>query len=148
MTTNNENFEYCKQIADKLDMLATCDCYTCPHCGEVFDHRYIEGAGRETEDGEVFHTCPHCGAEIEDVDLEEYSLYDYLGDALDIRYIINGDRSYHAVRVAVALGGPNVYIDTEEGAVCLYWGGETARCFLSSEARDAVDAWGEELYNM
>ncbi len=145
---NKENREYCKRIADELDTLTSYDCYRCPHCGEVFDHGDIDDTERETEDGEVFYTCPHCGAEIEDVDLEEYTIYDYMERALDIRYIINADRTYHAVRVAVTLGGPSVYIDTEEGAVCLYWGGESARYYLSSAARDAVDDWGEELYNM
>ena len=124
---NNENREYCKHIADELDALTSYDCYKGPHCGEVFDHGDIEDTERETEDGEVFYTCPHCGADIEDVDLEEYSLCDYLGDALDIRYIIDSNREYYAVRVAVTLGGPSVYIDTEEGAVLLYWGGESAR---------------------
>lgn len=43
--------------------------------------------------------------------------------------------------------GPNVYVDTKEMAVVLYWYGSNARYELSRNAVDAIDEIAEELYN-
>jgi hypothetical protein len=48
----------------------------------------------------------------------------------------------------VAYGGPTIYIDTDSGDVELYWWNERARYPLSSSARDAVDEWAEEYWNI
>jgi hypothetical protein len=44
----------------------------------------------------------------------------------------------------VSCGGPNIYIDTAEKAVLLYWWTDRARYYLSSDAVDAVDDWARE----
>ena len=51
--------------------------------------------------------------------------FDYLTDALDINYIINGDKTYKGARILVAFGGPNIWIDTFNQQVEGYWWGET-----------------------
>lgn len=57
-----------------------------------------------------------------DIDSEgEFSAMDYLADALDIEYIVNGKGEYLGARVLVAFGGPNIWIDTRRGVVDGHW---------------------------
>ena len=59
-------------------------------------------------------------------DGEEMSAFDYLQDALDIEYIVNGKREYLGARVLVAFGGPNIWVDTRRGIVEGAWWGKHA----------------------
>lgn len=72
--------------------------------------------------------------------------FDYLTDALDINYIINGDKTYKGARILVAFGGPNIWIDTVTEKVEGYWGGET---IIKDYCNDLLylDEACEELYN-
>lgn len=42
------------------------------------------------------------------------------------------------VRIMVACGGPNIWIDTIEGAVCGYWGADTYKAYLTTATNDAI----------
>jgi hypothetical protein len=57
---------------------------------------------------------------------EEASAFDYLESALDIEYVIGSDGEYRGGRVLVAFGGPNIWVDTQNGTVDGYWWGDTA----------------------
>lgn len=59
-------------------------------------------------------------------DGEPMSAFDYLSDALDIEYIVNGKGEYLGARVLVAFGGPNIWIDTRRGIVEGAWWGDHA----------------------
>lgn len=59
-------------------------------------------------------------------DGEEMGAFDYLQDALDIEYIVNGKREYLGARVLVAFGGPNIWVNTRTKRVEGYWWGESA----------------------
>lgn len=62
-----------------------------------------------------------------DIDNEgEFSAFDYLQDALDIEYIVNGKGEYLGARVLVAFGGPNIWIDTRRFVVDGYWWSDKA----------------------
>jgi len=62
-----------------------------------------------------------------DVDSEgEFSAFDYLQDALDIEYIVNGKGEYLGARVLVAFGGPNIWINTRTGTVEGAWWADRA----------------------
>jgi hypothetical protein len=50
-------------------------------------------------------------------DGEYTTAFDYLQDALDIEYIVNGKGEYLGARVLVAFGGPNIWINTRTGTV-------------------------------
>ena len=126
----NENFEMCKSIALELEKYAEGRMYRCPDCGEIVE---------DSEEG-----CT-CGADADD--LEQLSLYDYFEDALDIEYHIGSNKEYRSVRVMVACGGPNIYIDTAERAVRLYWWADRAECWIDPDTCDAIDEMFEELYN-
>lgn len=144
--TDRENREHCKRIADELELYASGGAYKCPHCCEVHNMDEYEETEHENEDGYTCYTCPHCGEEIEEDDLEAVSLYDFFEDCLDIEYRCDSKREYRSVCIMIACGGPNIYIDTEEKAVLLYWWSDRARYYLSGDTAEAVDEWAREYW--
>jgi len=75
-------------------------------------------------------------------------LYTYFADVLDIEYTISSRGDYLGARIAVALGGPNIYIDTREGYVKGYWGTDRAERWIPSEICEEIDGIMEEYYDM
>lgn len=59
-------------------------------------------------------------------DGEQMTAYDYLQDALDIEYVVNGKGEYLGARVLVSFGGPNIWINTHTKTVEGYWWGDSA----------------------
>ena len=78
---------------------------------------------------------------------EELTAYDYLQDALDIKYTVNSAREYLGARVLITYGGPNTWIDTNTNALEVYWGDKATR-YLPSGFINALDEALEELWNM
>lgn len=72
--------------------------------------------------------------------------FDYLKDALDIRYLVTSDKQYIGARVLVAFGGPNIWIDTESKTVEGYWWG-TERFAKYREDTMNLDEALEELWD-
>lgn len=136
--TNRENREHCKHIAKNLEAYADGQVYKCPECGEEF--QMAETAGDK-------YCCPCCRAVFETDEFEQMSIWDYMTDALDVRYLVNSNREIIAVKVLVAFGGPNIWIDTETRSVELYWWTDRASYPLSSNAVDALDEWAEEMFS-
>ena len=56
-------------------------------------------------------------------DGEDYSAYDYIGEALDIEYVVGGDGSFRGARLLVCFGGPNVWVNTKTDTVEGSWWG-------------------------
>ena len=77
---------------------------------------------------------------------EAADLYSYFNDALDIEYTISSRGDFIGARIAVALGGPNIYIDTREGYVKGYWGADRAEAWIPSEICEEIDSIMEEYY--
>lgn len=48
-------------------------------------------------------------------------ILDYFSEIYNINYILDSDKKYIACRVMVACGGPNIYINTYDKEVELYW---------------------------
>lgn len=139
--TDRENREHCKYIADMLEAVADGRLYRCPECGEFFewkDEQYNEEEGT--------YTCPECGKVYEENELEAVSMFDYFENVYDIEYRIGSDKAFRSVRLMVACGGPNIYIDTAEKAVLLYWWTDFARYNLTSDTAEAINEAFEELY--
>ena len=141
--TVDENREHCKLIAERLDAIAENRCYRCPHCGNL-----IEWDDDQYNEDEARYTCPECGEEFDESDLEAVSMGDYFNDVYDIEYRVDAEKNYRSVCLMVACGGPNIYIDTAERAVLLYWWGESARYNLLSSTAEAIDEVFEEYYNI
>ena len=79
---------------------------------------------------------------------EAYDLYTYFADALDIEYTISSRGDFLGARIAVALGGPNIYIDTREGYVKGYWGTDREEAWIPSEICEEINGIMEEYYDM
>lgn len=134
-----DNTAECISIANELDALASGNMIRCPECGEIVSLPYEEGEGVELD----------CGCKVDIDDIDGVSMYDYFKDNIyDIEYTINGDFDYRGVRVMIACGGPNIYIDTNTSRVELYWGSSKACAYIEYRTRDAIDAYFEDLYNM
>ena len=78
---------------------------------------------------------------------EAYDFYGYFADALDIEYTISGNMDFLGARIAVTLGGPNIYVNTRTGYVEGYWGTDKAEAWIPSEVCDEINAIFEEQYN-
>lgn len=135
--TDEENRRHCESIASELDDIASGRLYICPECGEWTE-------AEEDADGEI--RCAHCGEIIDPDCCEQVTMYDYFNDCFDIEYTINSEGEYKGVRVMVACGGPNIYVDTVRGSVNLYWWTDTASAPLWSDTIEAIDQDFEELY--
>lgn len=134
---DDENRAHCKHIAHDLEAYAEGHVYRCPDCGEEI--RMPDSVGDK-------YRCPHCHNVADVEDYEQLSVYDFLSDVYDVEYRIGSDGEYRSVKIMVACGGPNIYIDTAEAAVKLYWWSDRAEYHISHEARNAVDEWAEELW--
>ena len=84
----------------------------------------------------------------EEDDFEQVTIYDYLADVLDATYYTTGrDGDYKGVRLLLAYGGPNVFLDTYRMALELYWGGESATVdLLPNEAAEVDAMWLDQYY--
>ncbi len=144
--SERENRDYCKRIADDLESYVSGTVYRCPECGSIIEFDDLDALERETEDFPGYVYALPCGCETTE-EPEQLSIYDYFSDCLDIEYRCDSSKEYRSVSVMVTCGGPNIYIDTEEKAVLLYWWSDRARYYLSSDAVDAVDAWAAEMWD-
>lgn len=138
---DRKNFETCKRIGDEVEKIAAGSVYACPECGERIDTDGLE----MDDDGYVI--CPECGKRIDLDNAEQYGLYDYFSDALDIEYRIGSDKQYRSACIMVACGGPNIYVDTGSKRVELYWWSDRASYRLASDSVDAIDEVFEEYYD-
>ena len=133
-----EGRERCEAIAKELNAYAGGYIHKCPECGEVIE--FPDGVGDKFK-------CPECG-HIDDVEeFEELTIYDYFSDFLDIDYTVNRYKEYQSASICIGWGGPNIYIDTADAYVKLYWGSTREHYPIYYHTRDVIDEWAEELYN-
>lgn len=137
-----DNTARCIEIANELDAFAGGYMVRCPECGVIIDLPYEEGEGVELDCG--------CVIDIDDLDdLDGVNLWDYFEDHIyDIKYTISGDLEYVGARIMIACGGPNIYINTNNKRVELYWWGDTAYAALSNRAVEAINAYFEDEYKL
>ena len=140
----DENFQTCLAISRELDNVVEGKLHKCHYCHNTFN---IDDAKETTNaDDDTVYICPNCKEHIDEYELKQIDLYDYLSDAFDIDYIINSRKEYQSVRITVATGGPAIWIDTDKRAACLAWWGEAAQASILPQTCNAIDQYGEELY--
>lgn len=140
---NRDDFEeveeyHCPECGAIVDQ----DAETCHHCGEEIDPEdmdYVEG-----------YKCPECGEIVEDSDdLEEVTLFEWLEDGVyNEEYTVTrsgGTLCLRGVRIMIACGGPNIYLNTNTGDVELRWWGDAGRYPMSAEVYDEIDAMFTEI---
>ena len=148
MTMNDKNYKHCKAIAEELEQVASGGYFM--HDGELFpidtdDFSEVKGCRYDEED--ELYIMPD-GEELFAGDVYPVSWFDWLGDnEYDIEYTIGGDKGYRGVRIMIACGGPNIYLNTRTGDVELYWWNERASYPMSSDVVDYIDSIYEELFN-
>lgn len=162
MKTMKEHNEHCKRIAEKFEDWALGNVYKCPHCEEQFtdDREYIEDTTRITYKADENHDesgamrCPCCGEWLqfddytEDNYAEQSSMYDYVSDVYDVKVTRQGFGSNGdivGVKICIAFGGPNIYIDTNDCLVKLHWWNEYGEWPISDEAAEALDDLAREM---
>jgi len=88
---------------------------------------------RQIDYGFDLDECPDCGADItiderecpECGQAKSATGFDFLESALDIQYIVAGDReTVYGADILVAFGGPNIWVNTKNRTVTGTWGGD------------------------
>lgn len=76
---------------------------------------------------------------LQDEDGEKTNLYDYLVDeALDVDFRVDCYKKPIGCRVWIAIGGPNIWIDTEKGLIEGAWGVEREILLINEELCGAI----------
>lgn len=101
------------------------------YCDGIFDELNAIYEGRATND-----------------DGEPATMWDYFNDPLDFEYTVSARGDYMGVRVYVALGGPNIWIDTRRGEIGGAWGTDRAERWLPSEIAEEIDSVFSDYYEM
>lgn len=137
-----DNVKTCKDIADTLHFIAI---------GTEWINKDGELVGLSEltdEDYEILKEQNEDPNHDPDEGVRRATMWDYFGEGsiYNTEYLLNTDKELKHIRIMVACGGPNIWVDTIEGKVCLYWWADHAEYSLSNEAIEAVDRFGGELF--
>ena len=134
-----ENYNHCKAIAEELEGIVNGDFVKDPRYDAEPVKVEEDERGRYAEiDGTIYREDPEDGEE-DLADLEVYTVWDYFNDVFNIDWILDSNKEYEAVRLMIACGGPNIYVDTFAGKVLLYWWTDYAEYPLTREVIEAID---------
>ena len=164
MTATEENTHLCKGIARDLICFAEAGAYICPDCGgftyydgetdsykcDSCDNvRIISEYPDAIETDDAFYTDEKTGDHLFLEDRCSTATWcDYFSDVYDIEYRIAADRqTLNSVKLCVAFGGPNIYVDTGDNLVKLYWWGDYAEAYIPYYISEQITGYFEELYN-
>lgn len=70
---------------------------------------------------------------------EAYDLRSYFSDPLSYTYSVSSDGDYISVKVYLAFGGPNIWIDTSDCLIIGAWGLDRCEICLPDNIRDEID---------
>lgn len=84
------------------------------------------------------------GFVIENEDDEYDVQYYFDNDIYNLDYIWRRGYGLIGMRIMVACGGPNIWIDTMEEAVCGYWGTDVYKAYLTTACVDAINGYFAE----
>ena len=79
---------------------------------------------------------------IEDEENGDYYYFD--DDIYNLDYVWRKGYGLIGMRIMVACGGPNIWIDTLEEAVCGYWGTDVYKAYLTTACNDAINNYFAE----
>ena len=80
----------------------------------------------------------------EDEEPRQETASDWMEGVYDIEQITHRDKSYKAARLMVAGGGPNIWVNTQDGTVDGYWG--TDKVHWHFQDNIGLDNYLEELH--
>ena len=113
----NDRAEYFRDQLENLDG----NMVRCPSCGDMF---------------------PSNGRRIS----EDPALKGYLDDCMDVTYKVDSNGEYLSCCILKEYGGPNTYIDTGNGTVEVYWGGDRGTAELSPDILWRIDSLMRDRY--
>ena len=74
-------------------------------------------------------------------EIKDYDFYEQIDEETDnIDYIWRMGYGLIGVRVMIACGGPNIWVDTFEKTVHGYWGGDEAIAYLTNDCCEKIEA--------
>ena len=85
-----------------------------------------------------------CKNIAEDITAGKEDAHKWMEDVYDIEWITSNDHSYKAARLMVAGGGPNIWVNTQDGTVDGYWG--TDKVHWGYVDNLGLDEYLEELH--
>ena len=148
----NENMKHVQNIVVDLENYASGDYFL--HNGELFpidenEFSKVDGCTirkeRVFDEVHYFYIMPD-GEKIPEDEIEIATIGDYFDEFYDIDYVVGKDKKYKACRVLVAFGGPNIYIDTWDRQVQLFWWSNTATADIPIELCEQIDEFFKMLY--
>lgn len=131
-----EHNDHCQSIAEQLAAVVNGEFVRCPECGEY--------TGADST------VCECCARSIDPEDAEPVTIWDELADTFDEQFTVRvngGTLELCGVRVMVACGGPNIFIDTAAGEVQLFWWSESGSYPLDSDVIDDIENCYREVLN-
>ena len=112
------------------------------------DHGYIKPKKKsETCEEQLRRMCKDIAEEITEGKTREGKnvyMQDFMEDIYDIEWITYQDGRYKAARLMVAGGGPNIWVNTQDGTVDGYWG--TDKVHWGYVDNIGLDDYLEELH--
>lgn len=130
----NENREHCERIANELKEIYNGSIVK--YDDELYNIWELEEDTKNTP-------CYLINNEwVSIYDTEIYTLFDYFNDneIYNIDYILDSYKQLQAVRIMIACGGPNIYINTWDKQVELYWWSDSASYPLNYEICDEINS--------
>ena len=85
-----------------------------------------------------------CKNIAEDITAGKEDAHKWMEGVYDIEWITYNDHSYKAARLMVAGGGPNIWVNTQDGTVDGYWG--TDKVHWGYVDNLGLDEYLEELH--
>lgn len=151
---NRKHDNWCKRIADELEKYNSGNWFA--YDGDIYpmdsdDFNALgEGFRFVDDDPDTFneyYLFP-CGDKVDIDDTEPLSLYDWFTDdtIYNLEYVLDSNKELTAVRVMVACGGPNIYINTWDKQVELFWWTESGKYYLPADLCDSITSVIDELF--
>jgi len=150
----NEHDLTCKRIAEELKKYCSGDYFE--YNGELYPIDSTDECWTNATDGNCYsldddgyYYYEIDGNKIEASEVEPVSIYDYFDDdgIYNIDYICNSYKELQAVRIMVACGGPNIYINTWDKEVQLYWWSSSGSFYLDNDVCEAINDYFTEYWN-
>ena len=138
------NKAHVESIAQRLTDIYNGLIWYCPDCGKEVKMSTPEYDAMAIKNEYDMVTCPDC-----DADLEQFTFYNQFEDVYDIEYRVESKHAdtIKSVSLMVAFGGPNIYVDTADCKVKLYWWRDYAECEFSRAVGDEITDMFNELWN-
>ncbi len=76
---------------------------------------------------------------------EPCDLWEYLEEVLDVEYILDSRFCLVGCKVYVALGGPNIHINTQDDTIVGYWGADHEVVYINQKISEWINDYYREL---